>query len=161
MAAVSERQIHRAFEISIALKGLFAILECAAGVALYFTSRETMVAVVTALVHNELVEHPRDFVATYVLGLAEGFSVSGRHFAIWYLISHGAVKVVLVAGLLRNLRWAYPASLVVLGLFILYQLYRMTFAPSPGLVLLTVFDLFVIALIWHEWGLIQRHLPQD
>lgn len=160
MAAVDERQIHKAFEISVALKGLNAILECVAGVALYFASPGTIASIVTALVHGELVEDPKDVVANYLLGMAESFSVSSQHFAVWYLISHGAVKLVLVAGLLRDRRWAYPASLVVLVMFVAYQLYRMTYAPSAALVLLTVFDLIVIALIWHEYSLIRRHLPR-
>jgi uncharacterized membrane protein len=70
------------------------------------------------------------------------------------------VKLILVAGLLRNRPWAYPASLVVLGLFIAYQLYRLSFAFSVGLVLLTVFDAVIIVLIWHEYRLVLKHLPQ-
>ncbi|GAC1575862.1 MAG: hypothetical protein NVS3B5_07120 [Sphingomicrobium sp.] len=43
--------------------------------------------------------------------------------------------------------WAYPASLVVMGLFIIYQLYRFSYTHGVGLILLTVFDLIVIALV--------------
>jgi uncharacterized membrane protein len=42
----------------------------------------------------------------------------------FYLLSHGLVKVLLVAGLLREKLWAYPASLIVLSAFIAYQTYR-------------------------------------
>jgi uncharacterized membrane protein len=68
------------------------------------------------------------------------------------------VKVVLVAALLRNKLWAYPVSLVVLGLFIFYQLYRFSYTHSPALIALSVFDVLVIALIWHEYRIVRGHL---
>jgi uncharacterized membrane protein len=160
MADLTERRIHAAFEIGVILKGVNALLECVGGVALFFVSPQTIVTIVEALVHSELLEDPRDIVANALLGAAKGLSLSGERFAVWYLISHGAVKLVLVAGLLRDKVWAYPASIVTLGLFIAYQLYRLTFAPSLALVVLTVFDVVVVGLIWHEYRLIRRHLPR-
>jgi uncharacterized membrane protein len=69
-------------------------------------------------------------------------------------LSHGIVKLFLVVGLLRNKLWAYPAAIVVFVLFIAYQLYRLSSAPSPLLVLLTVFDVVVIGLTWHEYRIV-------
>ena len=160
MSELTEKRIHAAFEISVLLKGLNALAECVAGVALYFVSPESIAAFVALLFHNELLEDPRDPVAGYLLHAAEGLSLGGKRFATFYLLSHGIVKLFLVAGLLRNKAWAYPASLAVLGLFIAYQFYRMTFAYSIGLVLLTVFDFVVIGLIWHEYRLIRERRPR-
>jgi uncharacterized membrane protein len=46
-----------------------------------------------------------------------------------------------------------------LGLFIVYQLYRFSYTHGIGLIALTAFDIFVMCLIWHEYGLVRRHLP--
>jgi len=81
------------------------------------------------------------------------------NFYAFYLLSHGIVKVFLVIGLLRNKLWAYPVSLVVLGVFIVYQLYRFSYTHGFGLMVLTVFDVVVMGLIWHEYRLVRRHLP--
>ena len=54
-------------------------------------------------------------------------------------------------GLLRRELWAYPVAFVFLGGFIVYQIYRMAYAPSVGLALLTVFDVFIIWLTWREY----------
>jgi len=159
MAALSERGIYAVFRISVILKGLNALFELVAGIAIAFLDPARVAAVVSALVHHELIEDPKDAVAGALLRAAESYSVSGQRFAVYYLISHGALKLAVVAGLLANKRWAYPAGLVVLGLFIVYQLYRMTFAPSLGLALLTGFDLIVMWLIWHEYQRVRRHLP--
>ncbi|MFD2029898.1 DUF2127 domain-containing protein [Ancylobacter dichloromethanicus] len=75
------------------------------------------------------------------------------------MLSHGAVKkFFLVVGLLRGKLWSYPASLIVLGLFIVYQLYRFSYTHGVGLIILTVFDVFVMGLIWHEYSLVRRHV---
>ena len=45
------------------------------------------------------------------------------------------------------------------ALFIAYQLYRYSFTHELALIVLSIFDLFVIALAWHEYQLLRRHLP--
>ena len=62
-------------------------------------------------------------------------------------------------GLLRNKLWAYPVSLAVLGLFIIYQLYRFSYSHGVGLLVLTGFDGVVMGLVWHEYRLIRHHVP--
>jgi uncharacterized membrane protein len=68
-----------------------------------------------------------------------------------YLLTHGVVKIVIVVGLMRRQTWAYPVAFVFLGAFVVYQVYRLTYDPSIGLSLLTVFDLFIIWLTWREY----------
>jgi uncharacterized membrane protein len=68
-----------------------------------------------------------------------------------YLLSHGVVKVVLVAALLRNELWAYPWMVAFLGVFIAYQAYRLSLGPSLGLAALTVFDAAVAWLTYREY----------
>ncbi|MDE2465678.1 MAG: DUF2127 domain-containing protein, partial [Alphaproteobacteria bacterium] len=129
------------------------------GIALALVSTRTIVDLVNWLTQEELVEDPRDFVATHLLSWAHGFSVQTEHFYAFYLLSHGVVKLFLMAELLRNRLWAYPASLVMMVLFIVYQLYRYSQSGGTGLIVLTGFDLFVIVLIWHEYRQVRRLRP--
>ena len=161
MKPLTEHRIHEIFQLSILLKGAHAFLECVSGLALALVSTNSIVAAITWLTQDEFAEDPNDFVASQLLRMAEGFSVTTKNFYVFYLLSHGVVKLFLVAALLKNKLWAYPASLVVLGLFIAYQVYRFTYTQSMGLVVLTVFDLVVMYLIWHEYQLVRRHLPLD
>jgi uncharacterized membrane protein len=57
-----------------------------------------------------------------------------------------------VAALLRDKIWAYPLMIAFLIVFIVYQVYRMTFAFSIGLLGLTVFDVVVVWLTYREYG---------
>lgn len=154
----TEARIHRLFQVSVILKGLHALIECGSGVALYLVSNQTIVHLAQLLTQEELLEDPRDVVAVRLLDAAQHLSVGTQSFYAFYLLSHGLVKVVLVAGLLRERLWAYPASLVALAGFIAYQLYRYSYTHGVGLLVLTVFDIVLIVLVWHEWRVLERHL---
>ena len=85
------------------------------------------------------------------------FSLSSEHFMAIYLLAHGLIKIVMVAALLRNRLWAYPAAIFVFTGFIAYQLYRYTFTGGIGLILLSAFALFLIGIIWLEYRAQRRH----
>jgi uncharacterized membrane protein len=154
---MNERRIHQIFEISVLLKGSHAVIECIGGLALALVSNDTILFLANKLTQDELIEDPHDFVATHLMTLVNNFSVSSQYFYAFYLLSHGVVKIALVTGLLMNRMWAYPASMVVLSLFMAYQVYRFCYTQSLGLVLLTLFDAVVMALIWHEYRLLRHH----
>jgi uncharacterized membrane protein len=158
---MQERRIHQLFEASVLLKGAHAAIECMGGVALAVTNNQWIRHLAAQATQSELIEDKRDFVANHLVGWAQGFSIETQHFYAWYLLSHGVVKLALVTGLLLRKLWAYPTTIVVLGLFIAYQVYRYTQSLSFGLILLTALDLVVVALTWHEYGLMRRHLPVD
>ncbi|HEX6547369.1 MAG TPA: DUF2127 domain-containing protein [Candidatus Dormibacteraeota bacterium] len=143
--------LDRAFEIGIALKGLDGLLEVVGGLLLLLVSPATINGVAVALTQHELSEDPHDFLATHLLHAAGTLSGSSLRFGAIYLLSHGLVKIVLVAALLRNQLWAYPWMIVFLVAFIVYQVYRMTFAFTIGLLGLTVFDVAVVWLTYREY----------
>ncbi len=132
------------------------MLECIGGLLFVFMSTATIARVVNAVTQEELIEDPHDFVANRLLQIAGNLSVSTEHFYAFYLLSHGLVKTLLVVGLLKNELWAYPVSLVVLALFVLYQLYRFSYTHGLGLIALTAFDVIVVGLIWHEYRFMRR-----
>lgn len=155
---MNEKRIYEAFRISVLLKGAHALIEILSGVLLALVGAQTITSIVSRLARLELGEDPHDPIARALLNAAEGFSVQTEHFYAFYLVSHGVVNLLLVIGLLRNKLWSYPASLFVLTLFVAYQAYRYSYTHGIGLIALTVFDLVVMGLIWHEYGVARRHL---
>jgi uncharacterized membrane protein len=139
---VHERNIHRVFVVSVAAKGAHALLEIAGGLALYLLGSEQIAQWI----------RPHEWLANH-------FKPSEEQFYAFYLLSHGLIKSVLVVGLLREKLWAYPASFAVFSGFIAYQLYRYSWTHDIGLIVLSILDLFVIALAVHEWRLLRKHLP--
>ena len=154
-----EKRIHQIFVVSVVAKGLHALIEIVGGLALYLTSTATILDWINRFSQGELTEDPNDWVAAHAMEFGQTFSVQEHHFYAFYLLSHGLIKGVLVIGLLKEKLWAYPASFVVFGGFIAYQLYRYSFTHDFSLILLSIFDLFVIALAVHEYRLLRKHLP--
>lgn len=158
---LNERRIHQLFRVGVVLKGLHAVIEIVGGAIFYWVAAPTVLHWVNLLTRAELTEDPRDFIATHLLSAAQHLSGATQSFYAFYLVSHGLIKVVLVAGLLREKLIAYPLSLIALAGFVAYQLYRYSYTHAFGLILLTIFDLIVLVLVWHEWRLLRRHLPTE
>ncbi len=152
-----EKNLRRAFEITLILKGIFALLEILSGLAAYFITQQFLLRLVTDLTQVELAEDPRDFVAHYLMRSAQDFSASSQHFTSLYLLSHGILKLFLIAGLLRKKFWYYPLSIIVFALFILYQVFRFSVTHSLWLLALTLLDLIIIGLTWHEYRYLRHH----
>ncbi len=149
--------LHLAYLVGIALKGVDGLLEMCGGAILLLTSRPAIIHVIASLTRAELYEDPRDFVATHALHIAENLSPGTQHFASAYLLVHGAIKVGLVAGLLRGWRRAYPCALLLLTAFIGYQGYRLFRYHSLVLAVFTAIDIAIVLLIWREW----KHHPTN
>ncbi|MBI3545453.1 MAG: DUF2127 domain-containing protein [Gammaproteobacteria bacterium] len=152
-----EKNLHLAFEITLILKGIFALLEILGGLLAYFITQQFLLGLVVIITQEELTEDPRDFVARYLLQSAQHFSISSQHFTSLYLLSHGVIKILLVAGLLREKLWFYPLAIAVFLFFILYQLFRFSVTHSPWLLAITLLDIIVIWLTWHEYRYLRRH----
>ena len=142
---MQEKRIHQVFVVSVAAKGLHALIEIAGGLALYLFSSGTI---------GRWIDHvdPHEWIARHL-------DLSDQRFFAFYLLSHGVLKAAVVVALLREKLWAYPAAIALFGAFIAYQLYRYTWTHEVALVALSIFDLFVIALAVHEYRLLRKHLP--
>jgi uncharacterized membrane protein len=142
--------LDKTFDVALILKGLDGLLELIGGILLVVISPETINNVAKNLTQHELSQDPNDFFAHHLLRLTANLH-NTQTFGAVYLLTHGLVKIIIVVGLFRRQHWAYPVAFVFLGGFVIYQVYRMTYAPSAGLALLTVFDLFIIWLTWREY----------
>jgi uncharacterized membrane protein len=142
--------LDRVFMWSIVAKAIDGALEMIGGVLLLVVAPSRITEWAKSITQHELGTDPNDFVARHILRSAHDFAAGGRTFAAVYLLVHGVTKIVLVIEILREHLWAYKGMVVMLGLFIVYQLYRMVHKPSITLVGLTVFDAFIIVLTLRE-----------
>ena len=158
LRALREKYIYRLFRTGIILKGALSATEIFIGIVALFIAPATIDNAIVVASQNELVEEPGNFIAAHALTLAQQFSLTPQVFLAIYLLSRGLIKLALVIALLKNHLWAYPASLVVLGLFMLYQIYQIVLGHSALLIALTLFDIIIMWLIWHEYRLVHRHI---
>jgi uncharacterized membrane protein len=152
--------LDRVFEIGIIGKGLNGAVELLGGLLLLFVTPNRIRHLAVSLTRVELSEDPNDFIATHLLHTTNGLTGNAVLFGAVYLLAHGAVKVALVVALLLNKLWAYPWMIVVLLVFIGYQLYRISLDPTAGLIALTLFDVVIVVLTWREFRQ-QRRIRND
>jgi uncharacterized membrane protein len=152
---MKEQNWHRFFELGVIVKGIDGILQLAGGVALIFISPAALSAIAHFFLQGELSEDPKDFLVTIFLHAAQSVAAQQTFVSI-LLIAHGAVKLFLVAGLLRNKLWAYPAAIAVFSGFVLYQFYQLSVAYSLFLRAITIVDVAVIGLVVHEYWYVKK-----
>lgn len=143
--------VYIGFNIGLLLKGIHGLIEIIGGALMFFLTPNRMNALTRFLTRHELSEDPRDLVANFIFNFSTSFSISTQHFAIFYLISHGIIKCVLILLLWRKKLWAYPLTIVSFILFIAYQIYRYSFTYSIFLILLSIFDAIMIVLTYLEY----------
>jgi len=148
---IPERTLHRLFDLGVLIKGIDGALELAGGVLLLLVKPLTLNAMIVFLTAHEISEDPADLVANLLRNSVRHLSLNTTLFAGVYLLAHGLAKLLLVVGLLRGRRWAYPAALWFLAAFVLYQCYRILLTQSLPLTALTAFDIVVMSLIWREY----------
>jgi len=155
---IKEKEYLNLFKISIFLKGINAVAEMVGGILVWFISKAFLVTFILNLFQNELSDDPKDYVANFIVNSAASLSVSSQYFLGAYLFLHGIIKIFLIINLFRKKIWAYPVSIVIFSLFIFYELYRLYFSHSVWILGLTLFDMLIVLLAMHEYGVLKKKL---
>lgn len=151
MKKIDDKTVHTAFDIGLSFKGLDALLEITVGIGLLFLTPQRMQTVVEFITYQLPAHGVEETIARYLIAFGHSFSISSQHFAVIYMLSHGILKMVVILFLWRQKLWAYPISIYVFVFFIAFQMYRFTETYSVMLILLTILDLFMIALTILEY----------
>lgn len=139
------------FRIALLLKGIDGAIELIGAVVLLLAPTGGVQTLVNDVLSHDLLGPPDGSLAKhFVAGTAE-FASGNRTFAVVYLGLHGIVKLALVVAMLRRIRPAYPVAAVVLGLFVVYEIYRATQTGSVLLPFLAALDVAIIVLIIREY----------
>lgn len=143
--------LHRLFQGGIALKGMMGASEAVAGTLLLTTPPAGLHALVARAARFGLIargEHP---VFARILRAGETLPVGAQHFYAIYLLFHGVMKMVMVLLLWRQVRWAYPAAIIIQIAFVVFEALRWAETGNPVLLGLALLDLAIIGLILREW----------
>lgn len=148
---LSKKIIDKTFEIGILFKSSFGLFEILTGFVIAVSGKLMVNNLIIALTKSEIAEDPNDFVANFLIKSSNSLSAGSHIFAVIYLIFHGFLNIFLGIALLKNKIWAYPWAMAGFGIFIVYQLYRYFYTYSVLLLGLTVFDVFVVSMIYLEY----------
>ena len=145
--------LHRAFIISLWLKGLGGLTELIGALALLLIPVSVFKDLGSNLSSALLNANPENAFGLAILKYTESLDGSTTMLGAIYLVTHGAVKVVLVYALFRNRMWAYPMMLAALVIFVGLQTAEMFHQFTWGVFALTIFDGFMIWVTNREWQL--------
>ncbi len=100
---------------------------------------------------HELIEDPTDFLIQTVSPLLQHLSFTVTYFIAAYLIFWGIIDILLSINLLKHKMWAFPISIYLIGIFVLYEIYRFSYTRSFVLACVIIMDLILIWLIRREY----------
>ncbi|MBS0563103.1 MAG: DUF2127 domain-containing protein [Proteobacteria bacterium] len=149
------RILHWLFEASLAIKGILCAIETLSGLGLLLTPNPLVARMVYWATHLHLAADPYDTMADLTRQAVDFFPLHIQSFYGWYLLAHGGLKLAMVVMLWLRILWAYPAAMLVLVGFVLYQLTEFVHAGSPVLLLLAFFDFFMVGLVWQEYRVLR------
>lgn len=156
MSLLNKNILHKIFRISILLKGIDSLLEIIGGFLLFLVSPRLIDNFVKLVFQHELIQDPNDLIGNLLINLSSNLSVGTQIFGAIYLLSHGIIKLALIIGLWERKLWTYIAAEIVFTIFIIYQIYRVTFTHSFYLILLTFLDIIIIILTWWEYKQLKK-----
>ncbi|MDB5237401.1 MAG: hypothetical protein JWL88_503 [Parcubacteria group bacterium] len=147
-----QKVIYEGYLISIILKGLISLNETITGIALLFIPASLFLAF-TEWVSNYV--PTSGFVGSHIAAELQSFTTGTSHFLAFYLLSRGAIKLIIIIALLMKKLWAYPALLIVMTGFLIYQAYQIATTGSLIVVGITLLDLVVMYFVWREWRIVR------
>jgi len=153
---ISKITEHKLFQTVVYLKGIFGVLEAAAGIVVLTVGSKSMTRLVEWIFGQEILEDPNDFFGNFFMNLARNLSLKIHIFFGIYLIVHGIVHIAIVFALIHKKLWAFPIAGIVLSLFMIYQIYQIIYSFSILLVILTAIDLIILSLLKFEYDRLKR-----
>lgn len=144
-------KLDQVFRISIYLKALEALFEVVGGIILFFITPHFINHWGSVLTRGELSEDPNNFISNFLSHNIHHLSSISTTYAAIYLLTHGIIKLVALGAVLKDKFWGYPLLLVVLAVFIIYQSIQLVHNVTLGLLVLNIFDAFVVVLTVIEW----------
>ncbi len=150
-ASRASRFLHGSYLLGLGVQATIGMSQLLIAILLTVAEQTGWLAEIARKTGQMLADNAPDPVAAGFLRALHDFSVHHDTFWSIYLFGHGILNLGVVLALIAKKRWAHPASVVVLTGFVIYQLDRFRLTQAPIMIVLSVFDLVVIALVLREY----------
>lgn len=138
------------FTIGMWWRIIYGFLRLILGLSLIPFIGKSYSGLLSSILHHELVEDPGDFFANGFGRFITHSTLTITYFVAVYLIFWGVLDIFLPINILRKKMWAFTASLYVIGLFVIYEIYRLYSNHSIILAFVIGIDIFILLLIRYE-----------
>jgi uncharacterized membrane protein len=161
-AAHQKTTTEKLFDVAIAIKGIDGAIQIIGAIVLFFIPPSAITGLANSIVTRDLLGDQEGTLARHLTKAAADFAGGDtRTFALVYLLLHGLIKVGLVLALLRKIMPAYPIATVILGGFVIYELYRAVRTGSIALPIFAAIDIVIIILVLREYRQLRAERAQQ
>lgn len=148
---------HGLFRVGMWWRTFYGVLRLILGFVLLKLVNTPFADVFYRLMSHEIIEDPSDLLISVVYPLIQEHSFTITYFIAAYLLFWGFIDVFFSIQLLRHKLWAFPVSIVLITLFVLYEIYRFTHTHSLFLLGVIVIDVVIIFLTYREYRRLQQN----
>lgn len=134
----------------------YGLLRILFGITLLKVVGTPLLEVIHNLMGHELTEDSSDILFKTVNLLLSHYTFYVTYFLAGYFIFWGTIDIFLSYNLIKEKLWAFPASLWLIGLFIIYSIFRFTSTHSLVLLSVILFDVVIFLLIYKEYQKLRK-----
>ena len=139
------------FQISMWWRIIYGILRVILGITFLRLIGVQVSEFVYIIMSHELTQGVNDIVFNKIYFLFEKHDFTIGYFIAGYFIFWGCVDIFLSLSLLHKVRIAYPISIGLIGVFILYSTFRFSYTHSVVLLGVIGIDIIILYLIYREY----------
>jgi len=146
------------FRLGMWWRIVYGVLRIGFGLYLLQVVDVPLAELLRRLMGHELTQDPNDLLYRLVNAFLKHHPLTVTYFLAAYLLFWGVLDTVLSLSMLRHKLWAFPVSLVLIGFFVSYELYRLSQTQSLILLFFICVDSGIWWLIKDEWRKTRRRL---
>jgi uncharacterized membrane protein len=145
------------FTYSMWWRIVYGVVRVAVGLFLFRVIDMPFSELLYRMTGNEGAEDQTDIIFQFLQTILEKHPFTVTHFVAIYVLFWGVVDIVCSVSLLKRKLWAFPVSMGIIVLFIIYEIYRFSHTHSLLLLWIIIVDIFIVWLIWREYLIARRH----
>jgi len=153
---LKQATIEKLFLIGMWWRILYGLFRFTFGLMLLSVVGSPLLDVFYAVMRHELTDEPGDILVRTVTSVLHQHPFQVTYFLAGYFLFWSILDIILSITMLRKKTWAFPISFVLIGLFIVYEIFRFTHTHSLVLLWIISFDIFLMWIIKREYQKIKQ-----
>ncbi|MBU1557454.1 DUF2127 domain-containing protein, partial [Patescibacteria group bacterium] len=135
------------FRIGLKWKIFYGFLRLILGFILFNFIGTPLADIFYKIMSHEIIEDPNDLLIQTFNPLLQHFSLNITYFLAFYIIFWGVIDIFISINLLKEKIWAFPISIYLISIFILYEISRFFYTHSFILLFVIIIDIILIWII--------------
>jgi uncharacterized membrane protein len=146
-----EPQQSKLFQLSMWWRVGYGFLRLILGISLLRLIGQSVSDYIYAIMSHEFVGRTGDMILEHIYTFFEIHDITLTYFIAGYFIFWGAIDILLSLCLLHRIRQAFPITMALIVVFLIYSVYRYSFTHSLTLLGVICADIVILYLVHKEY----------